>query len=32
MKFDKTTKVMKKLQEQGYVSEHSRIYKDFPKM
>lgn len=29
MKFDKATKVMKKLQEQGYVSEHSRIYKDY---
>ena len=29
MKFNKATKVMKKLQEQGYVSEHSRIYKDY---
>lgn len=29
MNFEKATKVMKKLQEQGYVSEHSRIYKDY---
>ena len=29
MKFDQATKVMKKLQEQGYVSENSRIDKDY---
>lgn len=29
MKFDQATKIMKKLQEQGYVSENSRIDKDY---